>query len=421
MPGTHKAMGLISYRALPDWQKKWWNSDEETISEACLLPDAMGWKWTKEKFKKYKKLLLFEKKLIPHGPPDRDFNHAWITGEEHDQENFLLLLRYYTRKFSQALDARNYKLSVDFAGILAHLIQEACFPSHAIPNPHFYKYFQQPEGIVPDYHSAIDNLPVKKHTCALSLMGTTPEEISYRLWIELEKQMLSLKKNLPELMEVINSGRKKKLVEFIQASAGIACKLAADAWYSCISLSAGRIRKQDTAALLGLSLCDVVPYFTHPGGEYRTGPGNYLLEKGKKRPLSILSGKAIKPVQRGLGITSFVSCKYLIDSDIFPVFTCKAGISPVGWKLKTKKTGVRLVVETDKDINRECMPDINYNNTRKLFEQELIAGEILNLNVKLGNAKTLIISAATSPLNISGQNIYLFPNIAIAEPALKKH
>lgn len=88
--------------------------------------------------------------------------------------------------------------------------------------------------------------------------------------------------------------------------------------------------------------------------------------------------------------------------------------------MKTKNTGVRFIIETDIETNRECWPDINYKNTQKLFDEELVLGKVWNVKVPLKDVKTLIISAVASAVNIDGQERYLFPNIVIAEPSLMK-
>ena len=122
MPGEiHRTAGMVSYLSLPRWQKEWWGCGER-IGECCLLPDTMGWQWTEENFKRYKELLFFEERLIPHGPPDRDFTPVCISGEEHDQGSFLILLSYYTKRFTEALNKRDIDLSADMGGVLAHII-----------------------------------------------------------------------------------------------------------------------------------------------------------------------------------------------------------------------------------------------------------------------------------------------------------
>ena len=98
-------------------------------------------------------------------------------------------------------------------------------------------------------------------------------------------------------MEVINSGRKKNLLN--SSSIGIACKSCADAWYSYISR--GRYANK-TPPRSGLSLCDVVPYFTHPA-RVQNLSRQLSLEK-EKNALCPSCRKTIKRY-RGLGITSF--------------------------------------------------------------------------------------------------------------------
>jgi len=154
MPGEmHKKMGLVSYKSLPEWQKVWWNfsfddtteiynkkfkSKEKKISQYCLIVDNLWDKWKKKEYKKY---LLFKEKPIPHGPVDRNFNQVWVMKEEHNQYNFFLVLKYYTEKFIETLKNEDFDISVVFAGILAHIIQDGCWPSHSISNAEFYEFY----------------------------------------------------------------------------------------------------------------------------------------------------------------------------------------------------------------------------------------------------------------------------------------
>lgn len=432
MPGKmHKKMGYFSYISLPKWQRDWWNFDlnrykefeflperfnskEEKISEYCLIPDYFGWKF--EEMKKYKKFLLFEEKLIPHGPIDNNLNGVWIGFDEHDQYNFLLLLNYYTEKFFEALRNKEFDISVIFAGILGHIIQESSYPSHTIPNLFFYNYFPRKEMACTPYHDIMDKISIRKiNKFKPEIIGLTPKEISYKLWVELEKSILWQRRNLYKILDSINKD-KKSLSKILRPFIEKGIKLFSDAIYTSISIVTNCIKEKDIKKLKKFSLSNLIPYFVHPGGKYRDIPGNFSIIDWKIKPL-ILNNKKVK---EGIGISSFVSLKYLLQPGIFSRFICKVGISSITKEERVKKTGVKFKIEIDKNVNNEYYPDLNYKKTEKIFEKELSFDKIFDIDVEIKEAKTLIISSISEEINVNGSKKILFPDIVIEKPLLVK-
>jgi len=228
----HKKMGLVSYKSLPEWQKVWWNfslngfkgfdflpskfkSKEEKISNYCLIPDNMGWKWTESRIKKYKKFFLFEEKTIPHGPVDRNFNQVWVTKEEHNQYNFFLVLKYYNERFIEALKNEDFDISVVFAGILAHIIQDGCWPAHSISNAKFYEFYPCSSRI-PHFHTIIDGAKTHPEKCNPILLGVSVEEIAFRLWAMMENQIVWCKNNLLKILDAAYKGKSDLLGKLMQ-------------------------------------------------------------------------------------------------------------------------------------------------------------------------------------------------------------
>lgn len=379
----------------------------------------MGWQWPSEKIKKFSSFLLFEEKLIPHGVPDIDFNPVCISGKEHDQENFLLLLRYYVEKFIEALNKKEFDISAVFAGILGHIIQECFFPSHTIPNKYFYEFVSRPKNLFPQFHNLIDSVNIVPEKANPFLLGTSPEEISFRLWVEMEKQIIWCKKNLQRIIDAIVKKNEKEIKKLMYPSCKKAADILSSVWYSSICFAAGKFKKREMKKLKEISLTELTPYFCHPGGEY-IYPGNYSIYKGKRKPLYVIEGGKRRYVRNGLGISSFVSLKYLIDTKVFPRFECNVGISPFGLNEKIKNTGVKFIIEIDENVNKEYRPDLSYKKTKILFKKELVVGKLLKINVSIKGAKTIIISALPFPVNINGEEKYLFPNIVIEKPILRK-
>ncbi|MCM8830011.1 MAG: hypothetical protein NC824_03325 [Candidatus Omnitrophica bacterium] len=430
MPGEmHRKMGYFSYISLPDWQKRWWDfsldglkefgiessykTKEEKIGDSCVIPDCMGWRWDEEKYKRYKRYLLFEEKLIPHGPVGRDFNGVWTDFNEHDQYNLLLILSYYTEKFFEALRDKEFDLSVIFAGILGHIIQECSYPSHSISNLSFYNYFLGKPNI--PYHDIIDKVSIMKIKIKPEIIGLTTDEISYKVWVGLEKSILWQKRNLYKILNSINK-KSKNISNILRPSIEIGTKLFSDIIYTSISIITNRIKRKDIKKLERFSLCNLVPYFVHPGGRYRDIPGNFSVIDGKIKPL-FLGNRRIK---EGIGVSPFVSIKYILQPNIFSRFTCKVGISSITKEKEVKETGVKFIIEIDKEVNNECTPDLNYKKTEKLFQKELSFGNVFDVNLDIKKARTLIISSISEKININGSEKILFPDIVIEKPLLVK-
>ncbi|MCM8803738.1 MAG: hypothetical protein NC833_00590 [Candidatus Omnitrophica bacterium] len=428
----HRKMGYFSYISLPKWQKDWWDfsldslgefglkevykSKEEKISDSCLIPDSMGWKWDEEKYKRYKKYLLFEERHIPHGPVDNNFNCVWVSFNEHDQYNFLLILNYYTKKFFETLKNREFDLSVIFAGILGHIIQESSYPSHSISNLFFYNYFPRPRKLYISYHDIIDKISIRKiKKFKPEIIGITPEEISYKLWVELEKNFLWQKRNLYKILNSINKN-KKNIVKILRPSIEKGIKLFSDIIYTSISIVTDSIKEKDVKRLEKFSLYNLVPYYIHPGGRYRDIPGNFSIIDGKRRSLFLKNRK----INEGIGLCPFVSIKYILQQGLFSKFTCKVGISSITREKKVKETRVKFMIEIDKDINNEYTPDLNYKKTEKVFQNELSFEKVFDVNVNIKMARTLIISSISEEVNINGSEKILFPDIVIEKPVFIK-
>ena len=380
MPGEmHKKMGLVSYNSLPEWQKVWWNfslddttgiynkkfkSKEKKISQYCLIVDDLWNKWKKKEYKKY---LLFKEKSIPHGPVDRNFNQVWVTKEEHNQYNFFLVLKYYTERFIEALKNEDFDISVVFAGILAHIIQDSCWPSHSISNTKFYEFYPCSSRI-PHFHTIIDEVNVSPEKCKPILLGVSVEEIAFRLWAMVENHILWCKNNLFKILDAAYKGKDKLLGKLMQPSCDKAVEIVSSLWYSSICVATGKYKEDEKENLKEISLTKLIPYFSHPGGKYPFIIKNHSVVDGKFKPLYIKENGKIKKVKQGLGLTSFVSAKYLIESSVFKRFKCKVGFSPVFKDEQNKNTKVKFIIETDKEINEEYVSDLNYRNTKKVYE-----------------------------------------------------
>ena len=436
MPGImHKSMGIVSYNSLPKWQKKWWNfslndttgiynkkfnTKEEKISEYCLIVDNLGWEWSRENIKKYKNFLLFGEKIIPHGPVDKDFNQVWVTKQEHDQYNFFLLLKYYIEKFIKALKSKDFDLSVVFAGIIAHIIQDGCYPSHALSNSRFYEYFPHPSKI-PHFHSIIDETKVILSEGKARLLGTTTEEIAFRTYILIENNIAWCKNNILKIVDAIYKRNGKLLRKLIQTVCENAVEIVSSLWYSAICVSAGRYKRKEEENLKSIYLTDFIPYYCHPGGKYPFIVKNHSIVNGKLKPLYIKEKGKIKKVRDGLGMTSFVSAKYLIDSSIFKRFRCKVGFLPVYKEGQNENTKVKFIIETSDAIKNQARPDLRYENTKKVYEGIVKPGNAIEIDIKVEDAVTFIVSAISEPEQENGNKKYPFPHIVIGEPVFLKN
>ena len=112
----------------------------------------------------------------------------------------------------------------------------------------------------------------------------------------------------------------------------------------------------------------------------------------------------------------FNSAKYLVDTAVFKRFRCAAGLSPVYREGQEANTRVKLILETDRRINRESPPDLQYTTTEKVLDVILATGKTVNIDVSIAPARTLIVSALGVP--VKGR--YPFPHIVIAGPVLVK-
>lgn len=438
MPGkAHVEMGVCSYRSLPEWQREWWDFDlspnrvfermkecefgsrEDKIAKYCVIPDMMGWQWPEEKYKRYKKYLVFGEKLIPHGPPNRDFGHAWTT-TEHDQNNFLSLLQHFAGKFVRALGEKDKEDSAIYAGIIGHIIQDGCYPSHGLPNRSFLEYYPPPDGVSPHCHTAIDNAPVTAKICSPVSLGTSANEIAFRAWVRLENHILWCKQNLHRIMDAIYRDDNELLGGIVQPACDIGVELVSGIWYSGICLAAGKQAQGGSSN--EISLVDMVPYFMHPGGKYTRIEKNGSVVNGKIEPLFTqknVNGKseAVK-VEKGLGMTSFVSAKYIVDTSIFNRFQAKVSFSPVFREDQEERTRVKFRVELSKDINRVYSPDLNYGDTRKVGEIPLVLDRVEDVDVVLDRGcKTFIISVF--PEVVEG-DWCPFPHVVVDNPVLIK-
>ena len=445
MPGMrqHHRMAEASYQALPEWQRAWWDfslanweglpcfaresfpSREEKIAAYCLTPDAMGWEWPRQRKHLYRPLLLFHEKLIPHGPPDRDFNPVWVSFTGHDQVNHLSVLRYYTEKFVSALVAGKFDRSAVFAGILGHIVQDSCFPSHALPNGWVSEFCPGPPGLSRHVHQQIDCASVTPPRCRPRLLGTSGREIAFRLWAILEGQIRWCGQNACQVVDAVYEGDEGRLAALLQPACNTAVEAVAGLWHSGICAAAGRIDDGEKADLETVCLLHLIPYFVHPGGDYDVRiPGSHSVVNGSREPLFIDDGRrgpnAVRQVQRGLGLTSFVSLKYLVDCQVHRRFTCQAGLSPVYRDGQTENTRVHFTVETDRNVNRMVALDLNYGTTTTVYEGTLGPGEVLDVDASLEHAATLIIGALAEPEDKGGCLEYPFPHVVVAEPTLLK-
>jgi len=438
MPGkAHTEMGRCSYSSLPEWQKTWWDFDlqaketldilkgiefssrEEKIARYCVIPDMMGWQWPGEKYRRYKKYLLFEQRRVPHGPPDRDFSSMLIT-DEHDQYNFLQVLQYYISKFLQALKKREKEDSAIYAGILGHIIQDACFPSHGLPNKTFFEYYPPPAGTFPHWHSIIDDAPVAAKVCSPYSLGTSANEIAFRAWVDLENHFLWCKQHLAAIAEAIYENEIGALGKLLQRACDVGTKLLASIWYSCLCLASGKTDHEDAPGA-EMSLVDMIPCFVHPGGKYAMIQKGASVVNGRLEPLYICEnrgGKSIAvEVQRGLGMTSFVSAKYIVDTSIFNRFKARVSLSPKFKEDQDERTRIKFIIELSEGVNRNYSPDLNYGDTEKAAEVMVVPGRTEEIDVRLSNGcSTLIMSAL--PDICESDDWCPYPHITVDDPVL---
>ena len=257
--------------------------------------------------------------------------------------------------------------------------------------------------------------------CSPLSLGTSADEIAFRAWVGLENHLLWCKQNLVRIAETIYKNEIDALGGLLQRACDEGTKALADIWYSCLCIASGKTDCENEPGA-EMSLVDMIPYFVHPGGKYAMIQKGASVVNGKLEPLYICEDKGGKPgaaeIKKGLGMTSFVSAKYVVDTSLFRRFKARVSLSPVFKEDQDERTRIKFIIELSEGVNRNYSPDLNYGDTEKAAEVMLIPGRTEEIDVRLPDGcSTLIMSALPDIRESDGWCPY--PHITVDNPVLR--
>jgi len=429
----HEIIGLAAYDCLPDWVKERWDVDlsagglssplyrkapsirsaREKIARACIIMDEF---YSIPEVRRY--CSLPNGKPVPHGPADENFEGIWLSLAPSSLEATRQVAEHLLGNVVGAIRQRDIETATLYAGSLAHFLQEASCPSHAAPNRIFEDYFQElSSGHYYRYHNLFDDLAIADSLLARKppvLLGTDVREAAFLLTVKFDKVVREARAKVEPLVRSIREGRQDERARLLTSCADLAVPLVASAWYTAFSIAEGRFEPEEVKSLSRISLTEMVPYFVHPGGPYGMPLENKNVEEDRLVDLYMLvregSDLIEKKIDRGLGLYSYVSAKYLVDGSLWPRFRCAVGLS--SRLCRDEDTLVRFFIDVSPEVDRQYSPEVEYGPpARRVFECQLRRGESARVvNLSLHGAKTLMLSARAE----RGED----PHIVVAEPLI---
>ncbi len=429
---SHALIGMKAVESLPDWERellpdslvtavrsipfipKFVETPEQVLAAMCLVTDQVYL----PAFRPY--CLLANGEWIPHTVPDRDGKAAFQSGQAPSQAKCAEIIQYLMENMFHSMKDSDPLEMVFRAGTLAHFLQDAVAPSHAVSKQMIKDIFPDP---IPERCLALG-----KWIYAVSdrfspippfIAGSSIPEAACRLTWEVMKSLRRARKILPSLLKAAYELAPPEICEeLLIPQVRDAAWLSASAWHTVFSLQKKAISTRCKKQLACVPLTDVEPDFMHPGKYQSLLPGRQIID-GCQTELLICrpDGSAQPAPHNSFAMTGYSSVKFHIGTGIFSSFCCEAGITAT-WK---QDANLIFSIEIDAQENHCYSEELEYGATC-LASAKLIPGAPpVRFSVDVSNAKTLLLCARSSPFNGSdGSPVFLIPDIAICQPALKR-
>jgi hypothetical protein len=410
---SHALLGVKAIESLPSWERNLLpaglisirkefsflpdciETSEELMGGLCLIMDQVyNPKW-------HSYCVMPNGRWIPHTIPDCNGFAAYQSMGIVSHRMLAKIIEYLMIQMNEALCNSNWQEIVIHAGVLAHFLQDAVAPSHTVNMQQVCELFPDP--------IAGRHLTLGKYLYAVCdrfepqtpiMAGTSIQEAACKLTWETIKCVHSARKTIIPLLNAIYSKQPVNVCEdLLIPHVKDASWLSASAWHTIFSLHAGHISHSYSSSI---RLIDLKPYFIHPG-KYTTFPSRYLIRN--QQDFCLKKG--------GFAMGGHSALKFMVGTGIYQSFSCKVSIDP------ECDSPVNLIfsIETDINENHVYSEDMEYGSERLLAVKLEPQKPSVELEVKIGNASTLILCARSFPLK---DGLFNIPDIIISEALLIK-
>jgi len=262
MSALHDILGKLSYRVLPEWEKKLWAAQKDMIPEYCFMPDKhLGLPLNDKEEKRLRKYCLLPNgKPLPHGPCEDDYRICAFSNY-HSRKVRKYVITFYMKKIVGLLSQENFEEAAKFGGAFAHYLQDACCPAHVINNFLLNSLFPPSSKHAWHYHRIIDAWPCdeKSITPSPRLMGSSVDEAVFNLCMEYDMATAFALSQVCPLVSAIQENNHQKANAISNAFNSKAVEFGSSAWHTAFSLAFGRFSKRELAGLGTIHLADCIP------------------------------------------------------------------------------------------------------------------------------------------------------------------
>jgi hypothetical protein len=361
MRGGHKLITWAAVQCLPDWQRQLWEPEQLPLANDysgygdtyytrkaelgpfVLLPDGSEPLWE-----------IYQLRLKHHYDFTIDY---W---ESPYYERHVATLTHFIRQIAAQIAAGNIHDAAQFAGTVAHHIEDSGVPAHAVDfgDLEFVKdYMPWPRRLAAfPLHGYTEQSPEPFliNDYRPRLYGTTPEEAGANFldrYIELTRYARKL---MFPLARCACSGNERKAAALRLKAATQCARAYADYLYTATCIGAQRFEPRDRRQLGSLKLTDRWPFRQTawaPNPYQETGPmslrGINLDSQRNPAPCALLletpGGVECRTFAEALGSGAFYEYHYRVPGGAYARFTAQVGIHGV--------LGARRDVEVEVKLN----------------------------------------------------------------------
>jgi len=441
MPGLmHIVMGKLSWETLsPEDQRGWGLSAEvpadtpeflrqppmpKTVAEKmgryAQFLDRMGWRG--DNLRKHPEFALEDGRPVPHGAATPDLNGCWSGEQLPDAEGTRRLFRRFVPPMIEEVRRGDMERAALFGGLITHVIQDGAALSHVFPNAMFYDFFPDDGETFPDFHGLIDGCDPALDRVTPALLGTRVEEVVFRLGVNFERNVERFKRAFIPMIEAGRQDDRETMNALARPFLQNAVWQVASLYHSALAIGRGPMDPREAAALAAYDLTEAVPHTCHPGNGYRKIVRGASVDDGRRVPLRADLGAGPVTVERGLGMTSFVTARYLLEPGAFTHAEGMVTLSCDYPRDQEPDMDVAFFIGLDRDYNRLVTPNLDYGpGMKKVWTVKLTPGMTAQrFAVPLGDAQTLLLAALPEPVWRDDKERCWFPHIVVIEPRLTK-
>lgn len=432
MPGKmHSTLGEIAWNSLSEKDRmKWslcgqWPSFAPDFIKKLPPPENAAGKMSvychfldlmDNCDREYPEFLLPGNKPAPHGAADHNLNSCMTSSWNSDQQSSRIVLRTFIERASAEIKKQNMEKAALYAGLLAHVLQDAAALGHIFPNSMFYDFSPEERNVHINYHTMIDFCEPDLSEITPDILGAGQEELVFGLAMLVEKNIRYGKRIFFELLKACRENDLDSMNKLTAPMLQSSIYQTASLWRSLLYVNTASGLESKS-----YSLAEAVPYNCHPGGNYRHLTLNKNID-GNCRfiPLKLDFGNGPRNVDNSIGLSSFFSARYLLEPNAFRYFQGYVGLSCECLDDQYQEMDVEFFIGLDENYNRNISGNLDYGESmKKVYSIRLKPGRAAEkFTVELANAETLLFGAVCRPVAVNGKKKYCFPHIVLANPEL---